>query len=679
MLLGSLSAAIWVIGLTFYSGRAVSKVLGWNLRDAWSRAAWNFALGVLALQWFWLATGFCRLWRAPVLEWFGILTTVGFAISVFRERRTGGLIREGEWVLEDSKEPSWALPWFRVLACAGVGIGVLVAFLPETFYDSLAYVLAVPDQWLKSGGIVDDPSHLYSGISLGASLWFTTGLAAFGEGSARWMAVCVAPVLAMGVGGWARETAGRTAGWMAAALILTMPQLENNGWAVRSDGLLALLLLLAFDALARRGDGRSGGGSSWRSALLSGLLFGAAFSVKYIALASLPALGVWVWMERGRFRFRDGLGFALGAMAFSGPWLLKNVVFAGNPLYPYFPALFGGRALPDAGYARLLAENHLTKVNWFSWPLVLWRLMESGYGESQASGPMVLAILPILFLFRLRRLGARAWAGSLVVFWLAGLCVTPALRFHMAGFALFALGAAWVWDALPLSGRKLSAALTLAIGLCGIYWMAYLMLERLNPLGVLSLRESRETYAERTTRFPYGPLAAWAGETVPSGGRMLLVGDGRGFGYPCRVLWNSVDDEAYLARSAREDLDDSAMERRFRRDGITHVAFNLGEGAFTAPEYGHYLLETNQWRRLDAHLRSCLTPLRHAGDLYLFAVRAPGETYAGVDPMTLLSPPAIAARIALLDRDVVRQKAALAEMMTWFPDEADAVTLRGDP
>lgn len=666
-----LAGGLWAVALTQGAGRLSCRALGWDAGNPWSRFAWDFALGTLLLQWFWLGTGLLHLWRAPLLGTVGVVAT-GFLWARSRRSRSGE--ETGPASTEGEIGAGWEKTLFLVLAASAVGMGVLLSVLPETFYDSLAYVLAVPQQWLRSGGITDDPHQLYSGLSLGASLWYTTGLAPFGDGAARFMSITCVFAAALAVGGWARRSSGRGAGALAMMLMLSMPQFGHNGWAARSDIPMALLLFLAFDALSLAPQERGTGGASSRAAFLAGFCFGGAFSIKYVALASGAALAVWALFERDRWRPRDALWFGAGALGAAAPWLLKNLAFAGNPLYPYFPGLFGGRELPPWGLTRLVAENHLTGVDWLSWPPALWRLTQPGYAESQAVGPFAMTLIPILLLFRSRSPESRPWAVSLGVFWVAALWATPALRFHFAGLMLLALGAAWAWAALGGWARRTASLLAILISLGGLCWMAYLAMDRFDPWGAWSLRESRSDYAERATRFPYGALTRWTGECVPKDGRLLLVGDQRGFGYPCRVLWNSVDDEAYLAVSAREDGDAAALARRFRRDGITHVGFNLGEGSFTTPDYRPYRISREEWARLDANLRGCLRLIRREGGLFLYEVVPPGEPSRDVQAMEFLSPPALSARESALRGDREAAQKGWAEMKAWFPLGGASVT-----
>jgi hypothetical protein len=142
-----------------------------------------------------------------------------------------------------------------------------------------------------------------------------------------------------------------------------------------------------------------------------------------------------------------------------------------------------------------------------------------------------------------------------------------------------------------------------------------------------------------------------------------------------------VDDDAYLAAAAREDKDAESLSRRFRRDGITHVAFNMPEAFQTAPEYQHYELSEGQWRGLDASLRACLTPVRARGGQALFAVRSglPGSPFEGIEPMAYLSPPALAARAAREAGDEAGLKKALREAAAWFPRDPFFVSRKGNP
>jgi hypothetical protein len=569
-----------------------------------------------ALQLFWLGTGFCGLWHPALLASMGALGLL-FAVRVL----SAGPARRPDATFWRGMEP------LSVLGVLVVAWGFGLSLLPETFYDSLAYVLSVPERWLGYRGVVDQPGHLYDGFPLGASVWYLNGLALQGSEAARFLAASVLPACALFAGGWAWEATGeRRAGWIAGGVTACFPLLATGTWATRSDALVGLALLAAFHALLRAGGtGKPG----MRDGALFGLAFGLALSMKYTALWAVPAFGWVLWKgAAGRPRGDWWAAACLGVAATAGPWWWKNVVFAGNPVFPYLPDLFEGRRLPEWGLARLLYENRISPTSWASWPPLPWRLLTPGHDLSQAVGPWVAAFLPAAILFRGLPASLGAVPGAALLLAAVGLAVTPALRFHFAAFLLFAvlLGALFGSGRLPHAWTRTFRWVSLAAALAGAGMAFDISVRWFDPVGVWTLRESAGDHQGRRTRNPYGPLATWAREAVPPGGRLLLVGDQRGHGYRgVRAEWNSVDDEAFLARVAREGVDAQVLHRAFRRAGVTHLGLNLSEGLETAPDYGHYRrLDPARRDRLKDSCAQVLELVRWEGALALYAVRTPG-------------------------------------------------------
>src|SRR5688572_16049299 len=81
--------------------------------------------------------------------------------------------------------------------------------------------------------------------------------------------------------------------------------------------------------------------------MLGGVCAGLAFSVKYYGFAVGLALGIGllvvVVLRRGDRRAWGGIaGYAAGLSAVAAPWLVRNVVEAGNPVWPLAGRVFGG-------------------------------------------------------------------------------------------------------------------------------------------------------------------------------------------------------------------------------------------------------------------------------------------------------------------------------------------------
>src|SRR5690606_33265877 len=82
-------------------------------------------------------------------------------------------------------------------------------------------------------------------------------------------------------------------------------------------------------------------GTGTTAAVAAGGFAGAAAAVKYLGLywIALVPLAVLAW--GGRRRVRLAAWSLLAALAVAAPWYLRIHHHTGNPVFPYFPEVFG--------------------------------------------------------------------------------------------------------------------------------------------------------------------------------------------------------------------------------------------------------------------------------------------------------------------------------------------------
>ena len=108
--------------------------------------------------------------------------------------------------------------------------------------------------------------------------------------------------------------------------------------------------------------------------------------------------------------------------SFLAPWLIKNYVYKGNPVYPFAAGVFGLDARSDPakvkgflGETRQMAELKLS-----DWALHPWNITMGKAGNSEYFSPLFLFLLPFGFMLAVPPPGGR---GALAVLWLYFLTV----------------------------------------------------------------------------------------------------------------------------------------------------------------------------------------------------------------------------------------------------------------
>jgi len=245
-------------------------------------------------------------------------------------------------------------------------------------YDVLEYHFGAPRDYLDAGRIGYLPHNIYSNFPFNVEMLYLLSMILRGDAIA---AVYTAKLLNVGLAGlavaavWlAGREFGRGSAIVAALLVASCPFVAYLcGVAYVENGLL-FYSAMSVAALLRAGRVRDEPHRPARWAFASGLLAGLACGCKYTAAAavvaplalSIPLLAVQQASTTSapRNTLRRGgtwlLMFFAGCLVSFGPWLAKNVIATGNPVFPLAYHLIGARdGIWNADGAARWHEGHL--------------------------------------------------------------------------------------------------------------------------------------------------------------------------------------------------------------------------------------------------------------------------------------------------------------------------------
>lgn len=509
---------------------------------------------------------------------------------------------------------------------------LLVAVTPSPFYDQLNYHLAFPFQWLRDGHLTVFPRHAYSFFPATSGMLFAYALAAIGAGAAQAVHWWMGAVAVAGVAALAASLRGPRAGWWAAAIVATTPSvLLLATWAAAD---LAVVLFFVAALLALQLGARDAAlGAKPALWLLTGALVGLAVGCKYLAgfTVAVPVgvAALLVGVPRGGLgRVGRTVLVVAGATASLGPWLVRNALATGDPVYPFLPDVFAAglaahgmvdmagvaALIPGAGWEHPTASQLATLTSF------------APVGDAGAIGPWYLALLPAAAwaAWRGRRSLAPvlAAAGAVAI---AGWAVGPPTGRYLlpALVPLAALAGAGVQRCLggvmPAARRWIGGLLAAVAVWSALGGTTPLELSRLAvTLGRGSADEVMAHYAS------YWPAVRIFDERLPADARVLLVGESR-------VMYLERDvavDDPYvtplLVSLAESAPSAAAMAAELRRQGITHLLVNRQEAARIAAlnRRSEYLapLSPAARERLDGLFSRCLDPIASAGAVEVFAL-----------------------------------------------------------
>jgi 4-amino-4-deoxy-L-arabinose transferase-like glycosyltransferase len=253
------------------------------------------------------------------------------------------------WIREFVRWLRSGLPtgrWPRFLALVTLIMLILafiLALMPPYKWDVLTYHLAGPQQYVQEGRFYAVAHNHFLGFPQLADTLYAGQLGLTGrlEGSGliHWV---IGVFLLMGAGGYAARRTNNTAGWITVTVLLAATTVWLEMTFAYSDLMPMALMVIGLAAAELWCEARAGlledDHSPTRYLILAGIAAGMGMSTKYTALWMGVALGVLVlvlgWRDGWRRMITYGVVYGIAAAAMMVPWLVRNVVWYHNPVYP---------------------------------------------------------------------------------------------------------------------------------------------------------------------------------------------------------------------------------------------------------------------------------------------------------------------------------------------------------
>jgi 4-amino-4-deoxy-L-arabinose transferase-like glycosyltransferase len=467
-------------------------------------------------------------------------------------------------------------------------------------WDALSYHLAAPKTYLAQGRIFYVPYDHHSNFPFVLEMWylFMLGLGSAGGAKAcHWLCgvllvASVIPYVAR------RGVGGARVGWMAALLIAGTPIVLWEASIAYVDLATALFVWLSLYAL---GNGL-GERARWPWLIVSALLMGFALGTKMTVLAFWGMLIVGMvgpeWLQARRLS-RDSLRQAVVwggiALAVGLPWYVKTWLYTGNPVYPFFFNLFGGRywnahnaALYAADQGRFGLGKSAVDLLLAPWQVVMEPTVAASLGrpfvftEYSISGFVLSAALLALVLGAPLLVGDRrlsrtsvglAWfAGAVFVFWFFLMQQT---RYLIPALPALAVVGAEALDVAWRERRRVVTGFGVALLFASALWGAYLEGTHLTApaLPVVFGQESPDDYVTHYGPDRLGVAMTWINGNTPADAKVALFDEVRGFYLDRPYIWATPNHAAgLLPWDTYRDVDDWLAD--FKRRGYTTLLVN---------------------------------------------------------------------------------------------------------
>jgi hypothetical protein len=318
---------------------------------------------------------------------------------------------------------------------------------------------------------------------------------------------------------------------------------------------------------------------------LAGVLAGLACGCKYtgVILVAIP-LGVGAMiLARGGWGLRvlTTSLFAIAAIGAMGPWLVKNAVETGDPVFPLGYRVFGAEAegwsLERAAH---FASSHEPDSEAASLGGRFGAVWERILGDpAQRFGALVFMLAGARVIDRRRDRVDLALFAILVaqwVLWMIGTHLYSRFAVPMAlPLALLAGRALGSFEGKSM--RRAAVGLTIAGSLLNLMFAGRLYAEHLYPAGEKIPIEGMDSLFLEGRAPGHEHLAVINDRSFPADARLLMVGDAKAYYFRRRVDYSVVFNRNPFADAVRAAGSDEGVIRWLAERGYTHVFVHWGE------------------------------------------------------------------------------------------------------
>ncbi|MDA0296410.1 MAG: hypothetical protein O3A19_01715 [Planctomycetota bacterium] len=246
-------------------------------------------------------------------------------------------------------------------------------------YDALSYHLQLPREWWLAGAIIETPHNAYGYLPNGVEAAFLHVMTMIGDPDAaavpcQLLVACVTMLAAAATGELAVAMLGRHGASEDRSLVrqlgfvalLATPWVIVVGSLAYDEAIVLLLATTAFTVILE--EGRGGAGSSISASPTSnlrigawlGILLGGAVLAKASSgpLVVIPAFIAAALLIPRRAWFPIVLTTTMAGVVICGPWLIRNLAWTGNPMFPFGSSIFGSGDWTAEQIGRFAAGHH---------------------------------------------------------------------------------------------------------------------------------------------------------------------------------------------------------------------------------------------------------------------------------------------------------------------------------
>jgi hypothetical protein len=460
--------------------------------------------------------------------------------------------------------------------------GFFLVLTPEMGKDALIYHLAVPKLYLLHHGFYFIPGNIFAGYPLLGEMHYLLALFLQNDILAKAMNYAVLCGILLGIGLFTRFLLQEHVFPALSMLIfLSIPSVFAVSHMAYNDLFVTFFTLAAFYSFLRWSEQ---GMTVWL--ILCGVFSGSAAACKYTALLLTPlgCLGILWYASRRQGKTVQALRllalYIATAFIAGSPFYLKNWLMTGNPFYPFFYGIFGGRGW-DGDQARLydlFIQNLGMGRSILDYLLLPWNVSLRAKMDSPqfdgVLGPIFLLTLPFLAGIRRWETPVRLLLIYVLLTFLFWASSAQQIRYLIPLFPLLAIVSGAILT--RYRNRKTIFGLLVLIIAGSLLLNSYHILRdflKVRPLDVAIGFESRDEFLARM--IPPYPMYRFINRQLPPESRVFLIYM-KNYTFLCKrdCYADAMFETHTLQKILRLSSSPAQILDFLKGDGFTHLLYD---------------------------------------------------------------------------------------------------------
>ena len=595
----SVGLLLIVIVVAYFLGKKSLKWLKIDFGFLLEEIVFSVGLGFGVLAYMTLFLGLLGLLYTSVAYSFVIVIFI-FAIIKTLKSRKGAKKSNAPVPLR----ARFSFEYFPIWIILGtfVIVNFIMSFTPEIFYDSLVCYLGAPNYYVIKHRILEMPYRTGSYYPFNIPMLYTLALLLKQEGLPKLLHF-FSGILCLGaLVSFSKRYFDYRVGVIACAIFYSIPILAMNSWVTGNDIALSYFFILSIYALINyfsleTSSINNGRGFKWfiLSAIFSGIAMGSKYTGVFTLFGIVGLIFCYEYFEMKK-KFpkvtKQILIFVVIVIAIMSPWLIKNIIYTGNPIYPVLYKWFGGRNLIVHSDSIIMPKG-LQSLKLKEFFISPWTLTMKGQDSLRFIGPMFLLFTPFVFFIKKKR----SIINYLILFFVFSYILwgrgTFKYRYLLPAFSILSIVTAYglvtLYEKIPkYLGKLIPIVFAIFMG-TNLYSVLMIMHFSYNPFNVLTGLETRDHYLSLTRPgYPYPSYKAYKyiNENLPADAKVMIIGDSKIHYIKRDFISNNVHNLTPVVEWTKVSKNGDELYKKIKEEKITHILINTFEATRTI-SYGY--------------------------------------------------------------------------------------------